>query len=212
MPPVAFHDVTFHERFDFARFVVEVLARKRNTGVDPWNDREPLDALGRARDVVAGTDLAPLLRAAVCSAMSKPELDVRAQALAFVLADATALPHERAAAISVAREEALAGRGMKLVRRLVADDVHWAETNAEGLVRADPLVFPALLLALKKHGGDVLGVIEALAPLGLVPEASFVEAIESHVLDPESWRRIRRRMPNTGTKRASPRDLGLEDE
>ncbi len=198
MVAVAFFDVTFDEDFDFGAFVVDVLGRKRSTGVDPWTDHEPVDALVRAHAALAGTELTRPLRAAIRAALGSGELDVRAQALAFLLGSESSPPdvEERAAVIDVARREVLAGRGMKLIRRVVADDPAWGVESAQAIVRADPLVFPALLLALKKHGGDVLGVIEALAPLGLVSNTQFVDAIESHVLDPESWRRIRRSMPN----------------
>lgn len=91
------------------------------------------------------------------------------------------------------------GKAPALLADLVAIDPEWVVVHAEALVRASPTTFTPLLMLLKKHGQNVTELCEHLAPLGLLPQGEFAEAIESHVLDPVTWNRIRRAIPSDST-------------
>ncbi|MEO7096505.1 MAG: hypothetical protein ABI175_24820 [Polyangiales bacterium] len=103
-----------------------------------------------------------------------------------------------ARALDRAQAEALRpGKAMAFLPELVAIDPEWVVEHAEAIVRATPQTFMPLLMLLKKHGQNVTELCEQLAPLGLLPQGEFAEAIESHVLDPVTWHRIRRAVPST---------------
>lgn len=100
-------------------------------------------------------------------------------------------------ALDRAQAEALRpGKASALLADLVAIDPEWVVQHAEAIVRASPPTFTPMLMLLKKHGQNVTELCEHLAPLGLLPQMEFAEAIESHVLDPVTWNRIRRAIPS----------------
>jgi hypothetical protein len=91
------------------------------------------------------------------------------------------------------------GKAPALLAELVAIDPEWVLDHAEAIVRASPHTFTELLMLLKKHGQNVTSLCEQLAPLGILSQGEFAEAIESHVLDPVTWNRIRRAIPRSTT-------------
>ncbi len=101
-------------------------------------------------------------------------------------------------ALDRAQAEALRpGKAAAFLSDLVAIDPSWVVDHAEAIVRASPQTFTPLLMLLKKNGQNVTELCEHLAPLGLLPQGEFAEAIESHVLDPVTWNRIRRAIPSS---------------
>jgi len=88
------------------------------------------------------------------------------------------------------------GKAAALLTDLVTIDPVWVVEHAEAIVRASPHTFTPMLMLLKKNGQNVTELCEQLAPLGLLPQGEFAEAIESHVLDPVTWNRIRRAIPS----------------
>jgi len=89
------------------------------------------------------------------------------------------------------------GKAAALLADLVSIEPTWVVAHAEAIVRASPETFTPMLMLLKKNGQNVTELCEQLAPLGLLPSADFAEAIESHVLDPVTWNRIRRAIPQS---------------
>jgi hypothetical protein len=79
-----------------------------------------------------------------------------------------------------------------LLVALAEIDAGWLADHAERIVRGSPEVLGPMLMLLKRHGHDVVSIVERLAPMGLLSGAEFRSAIESHVPDPETWRRIQR--------------------
>jgi hypothetical protein len=95
------------------------------------------------------------------------------------------------------RESLRPGKASAVLADLVAIDPEWVLEHAEAIVRASPQTFTPMLMLLKKHGQNVTELCERIAPLGLLPQGEFAEAIESHVLDPATWNRIRRAIPSS---------------